>query len=92
MPCENAVTLAQDADLLIHEGTFESARSKWALETGHSTVTQAAEMAQKARVKQLILTHISARYDDKQAAALQAEARVVFPETIIAKDLMKIDV
>ncbi len=92
LPCENAIALAQEVDLLIHEGTFEAARSELAQETGHSTVTQAAEIAQKARVKKLILTHISARYNDKHVADLTAEAQAVFPETRIATDLMKIDI
>lgn len=91
MPCKNAVALAQDVNLLIHEGTFEAARSELAQETGHSTVTQAAEIAQKARARQLILTHISARYDNKQVVALEAEAKAVFQESVIAKDLMRVD-
>ncbi len=91
MPCENAISLAQGADLLIHEGTFEAARSELARETRHSTVTQAADVAKKANAKRLFLTHISARYDNKQVVALEAEARAVFQESVVAKDLMKID-
>ena len=58
----------------------------------HSTVTEAAEVAAKANVRKLILTHISARYDEEDAKKLEEEARKIFPNTIVASDLMTIDV
>ena len=51
----------------------------------HSTSQQAAEVAKEAQVKQLILTHISARYLTKEAYQLQEEAQEIFPNTKIVK-------
>ncbi len=89
-PCENAVKLARDVDLLIHEGTFEHARVKLAGETGHSTVVQAAEIAKNAGVQRLIITHISARYREEEAVALAEQACAVFTRAVIGRDLMRI--
>lgn len=78
--------LAQDADVLVHESTFNKNEAKMARAYYHSTTQQAAEIAKKASVKQLILTHISARYLSKEVTALEGEAKEVFPKTKIVKD------
>ena len=62
-----------------------------ARETGHSTAAEAARVALEAGVRRLVLTHISSRYS-REAAELLAEARAVFPETVIARDGMTVDV
>jgi len=59
-------------------------------EDGHSTPSQAAENARKARVKQLILTHISARYDD--ASVLLEQAKKIFKNARVAEDFMEIEI
>jgi ribonuclease Z len=83
-PCENLVKMSKDADLLIHDGTFlEEEEGK-----AHADVKQAANVAKKADVKQLILTHISRRYTDPKE--LEEEARKVFSNTKIAFDFMKV--
>lgn len=79
--------LAENADILIHEATFEGDKGKMAAEYMHSTTIQAAELAKKAGVKKLILTHISSRYDREASKALLIEARSVFENTEIAHDL-----
>lgn len=89
-PCPNAIELARDADLLIYEGTFDHSLVDRAREKGHSTVAQAAELARTAGAKRLLLTHISPRYDD--AALLQRQASAVFPDVIVAEDLLEVDV
>lgn len=86
--CDNAVVLAQDADVLVHEATFESSESAAAKAHGHSTNVQAANVAKKAGVKTLLLNHISARFLDKDAKALEAEAREIHSDTHITKDYM----
>ncbi|MDI6798562.1 MAG: ribonuclease Z [Candidatus Aenigmarchaeota archaeon] len=82
-PCENVLKISQDSDLLIHDGTFLEESAK-----GHADVKQAARIAKKANVKQLILTHISRRYKD--ARELEEEAKKVFENTKVAYDFMKV--
>lgn len=87
--CKSTVSAARDADLLIHEGTFDPSKAEEAKERNHSTVEDAARVAKEAEVKKLAITHISPRYSDETDALLKA-ARKVFPNTIIADDGMKV--
>ena len=61
-----------------------------AKETFHTTASQAARIARDAEVKKLLIGHFSARYDDEQV--LLDEARVVFPNTQLAKETLCISV
>ncbi|OYT39179.1 MAG: ribonuclease Z [Candidatus Altiarchaeales archaeon ex4484_43] len=88
--CENIIKLAENADVLIHDGTFSHEELEKVAKAGHSTVKQAAEVAKKANVKRLFLTHISQRYTDPKK--LEREAREIFPESYIAEDLMRIKI
>lgn len=81
---------AADADVLIHDATLDEELAERAEEDGHSTPSQAAKNAKKAKVKRLILTHISARYDDTRK--LLEQARKIFKNTDIAEDFMKIEI
>ncbi len=85
MPCAGGIALARGADLLIHEATFGEERAARAVEVGHSTARQAAEVAREAGARRLLITHFSARYDSPQA--LVGEARAVFPNTDAAVEL-----
>jgi len=89
-PTESLVRLAEKADLLIHEATLEDSLTERAREDGHSTPSQAAETAKKAKVKRLILTHLSARYEN--AKPLLGQARKIFPNVRVAEDFMKIEI
>jgi ribonuclease Z len=90
-PCDGVRAVSHGADLLVHEATFSSEEAARAVETGHSTAREAAEVARAAGVRQLVLTHISPRYS-REAPELLAEARAVFPETTIARDGMTVEV
>ncbi len=89
LPSNNLILLGKDSDVLIHEATFSNELKKIAKEKKHSTSVDAAECALKMNAKKLILTHISSRYQE-DAIILLEEAKKLFPNTILAEDLMKI--
>jgi len=89
-PCENAVELARETDLLIYEATFTHEYIEEARLYGHSTAGQAAVVAREANARQLLITHFSSRYPDPRP--LLEEARSVFPATTMADDLLEIEV
>ena len=90
-PAESTVTISEGADLLIHEATFSDEEQPRALETGHSTAREAANVAMKAGVKQLVLTHLSARYSVNAAELLQ-QAKEIFSATVVARDGFELEV
>lgn len=86
----NCNKIAKDADLLISEATFSKEDKEIAEERMHLTSEQAANIAKQAKAKKLILTHLSQRYDFNNKLILQ-EAKKVFKNTLIAEDLMKLE-
>lgn len=81
-----AIALAKDADLLVHEATFAAGEERMARNYYHSTAKQAGKVAKEAKVKLLLLTHISARYVGKASKQLEADAKKVFNNSRIVKD------
>jgi ribonuclease Z len=88
-PCDMVRVAADGADVLVHEATFTSQERGRALETGHSTAAQAAELALEAGVELLALTHVSTRY---AGGEIRDEARAIFPNTEVPRDFDLIDV
>ena len=91
--CQASMELAANADLLIHESTFAKDEEDLAYEYYHSTTSQAAQVAKKANARKLLLTHISSRYQgESDEQKLLTEARKIFKETYLAKDLWQVDI
>jgi ribonuclease Z len=88
-PCDMVRVAADGADVLVHEATFTSEERERALETGHTTARQAAELAAEAGVGLLALTHVSTRY---AGGEIRDEARAIFPRTEVPRDFDLIDV
>jgi len=88
------IRLAEGADLLIHEATYTEAERPLADRAAHSTAAQAAEVARRAGVRRLMLTHFSPRYESEGSglSELIEEARAIFPETEAAHDFLRVDV
>jgi len=80
---DNLLEHVRGVDTLVIESTYLDVEAELARDHGHLTATQSARLAREARVKQLILTHISRRYGERE---VQAEARAIFPDTIVARD------
>jgi ribonuclease Z len=81
---QSVVEAARGADVLVHEATFSEDERERARETLHSTAAQAAEVARAAGVGLLALTHLSNRYFGGE---IEREAREVFPEAVVPRDL-----
>ncbi len=91
-PQENERALAENADIIVHEATFEASKEEMAKEYMHSTSLDAARLAKTAEAKHLILTHISSRYDKEASLQLRDEARELFPNTDIAEDFASFNI
>ncbi|MFB0560410.1 MAG: ribonuclease Z [Candidatus Lokiarchaeia archaeon] len=87
-PCDSVRELSKNATLLIHDSTYGDDLEEKALETYHSSASQAAKIAKEAGVEKLILTHISQRYSNPNE--LLEQAKKIFQNTIIAEDLMEV--
>jgi ribonuclease Z len=88
--CRAAIELARGADLLIHEATYGDELEDMARARKHATIRQAATVAREAGVARFAATHFSTRYDGPLLRQLAAEGREVYPDLLMAKDLMRI--
>jgi ribonuclease Z len=80
---DDLVSACQEADALVIESTYLEEEAAMAQEFSHLTARMAAELAVRANVKQLILTHLSRRYREKDVLS---EAHKVFPQVSVARD------
>lgn len=91
-PNANIEKLAEDADVLVHEGTHAKGENKMANRYFHSTVEQAAQVAKESNVRQLYLNHISSRYLGADVKQLEKDARSIFKQTKVAYDLNEFEI
>jgi len=92
-PADSVAAAAENADLLVHDGTFAEDHAERARKTAHSTAREAAQVANDADVKRLALTHLSTRYGG-EGWRLENEASEIFDgETVfVASDGMQVEV
>ncbi len=83
-PSRSAVTASKGAELLIHESSYAESERSLAKERKHSVAKDVAVLAKEAKVKKLVLTHISARYSTPDA--IEKEAKKVFKNSEVAED------
>jgi len=83
-PTDHVAQFARGATVLVHDSTFASSELERALETRHSTSAEAAEVAVRAGVDLLVLTHVSSRHSRRE---LVSEARAVFRHAFLPDDL-----
>jgi ribonuclease Z len=88
-PCDALAVAAHQADVLVHEATFAEEEAERAELTLHSTARQAGELASKAEVRLLALTHIASRYSGGE---LLEQARAAFSATVAPRDFDTIEV
>ena len=69
--------------MLVIEATYLRREADMARRFAHLTAAQAAQLARDARVRRLVLTHLSRRYRE---AEILEEAQAIFPETVVARD------
>ena len=89
-PTKKLEEFFENSDYLSFDCTFSYELKDRAIETNHSTAKEAAELAKNANVKNLILTHFSARYNDE--SLLLDEAKQIHESVIAAKDLLEIEI
>ncbi|WP_304125482.1 ribonuclease Z [Methanosphaera cuniculi] len=90
IPTDEMIDFADGVDVLIHEATFTKDMRDKALENGHTVAYDAATIAKKANVEQLILTHLSNRFTDSKP--LEDEAQEVFENSTYANDFMIVSI
>ena len=90
MPTKKLEEFFYQCDYLVFDSTFIEEEKQRALDTCHSTAKQAAELGKNAEVKNLILTHFSARYKDELQHKMEAEK--IHNSVITAKDLLEVEI
>ncbi|MDC3414469.1 ribonuclease Z [Aquibacillus sp. 3ASR75-11] len=85
-------SFVEGSDVLVHEATFCKEDEALAYPYHHSTAEQAATLAQQSKVKHLILTHFSSRYQEEGEGKLLNEAQTIFQNTTLARDFLQVDI
>ncbi len=84
--CENAITLSNNADIVIHEATFDHSTEELAANYGHSTNLDAAKVANLAGAKNLLLNHLSARFFPRDIEEMLQQVKEIMPNSYIVND------
>lgn len=84
--CQKSIDLSKEANVIIHEATFDASTEQLAADYGHATNIEAATVAKQANAQALIINHISARFLGKDLDTLVKQAKETFPNTYIAND------
>jgi phosphoribosyl 1,2-cyclic phosphodiesterase len=87
---EKVVNLARGADLLIHDGQYTAAEYTKLKGWGHSSYEQAVEVAIRANVKKLIITHHDPDHNDDFLDAMEKDCQTLFPNSLFAKEGMEV--
>ena len=77
------INVCQNVDTLVIEATYLEEEAEMARKFAHLTAASAAGLARETGVQQLILTHVSRRYRERE---ILAEAQAIFPNTFVARD------
>jgi ribonuclease Z len=88
-PCRGAERLASNADLLIHEATFDADRPEEAATKGHSSLADAVNAANRSGSRRLALMHFSPRYESM--AEFERQLKRLRPDALLAEDGMVIE-
>lgn len=89
---ERVVEFARGADLLVHEGQYTPEELKTRAGWGHSSYLQAIEVAQRAEVKQLAITHHDPDHNDDFLRAMEKQCQDIFPDSVLAREGMEFSV
>ena len=87
--CENSIRLSEDADVVVHEGTFDIETSELARLYGHSTIVDAAEVCEKSNAGSLIVNHISARFLTSDLSKMLSQVDTYDFPIYIAEDFIE---
>jgi ribonuclease BN (tRNA processing enzyme) len=86
---QRLIKFAEDAKVLIHDAQYSTVEYDIFQGFGHSTYKMACDVANKAAVKKLVLSHHDPKHSDDELSELETEAKKLFPETYLASESME---
>jgi phosphoribosyl 1,2-cyclic phosphodiesterase len=87
----NVITLAQNADLLVHDAQYTTEELETRRGWGHSSYDQAMQVAEMAGVKQLAMTHHDPDHDDAFLTRMERLCQERFKECVVAREGMELE-